>query len=67
MLSGLSEKDAQTLASQFDLSGGEIENIARKHSVNVILSGKDSIDIKEIIATCHQERINNASRSRIGF
>ena len=67
MLPGLSEKDAQTLASQFDLSGGEIENIARKHSVNAILSGKDSIDIKEIIATCRQERINNTSRPRIGF
>lgn len=67
MLSGLSEEDAQTLASQFDLSGGEIENIARKHSVNAILSGKDTIDIKEIIATCHQERINNTSRPRIGF
>ena len=30
MLKGLSEEDAQTLASKFDLSGGEIENIARR-------------------------------------
>ena len=45
MLKGLSNEDAQTLASQFDLSGGEIENIARKHSVNAILSGNDVIDI----------------------
>lgn len=41
MLKGLSNEDAQTLASQFDLSGGEIENIARKHSVNAILSGNN--------------------------
>ena len=34
MLSGISDDDAQALASLFDLSGGEIENIARKHSVN---------------------------------
>lgn len=67
MLPALSERDARTLASQFDLSGGEIENIARKHSVNAILSGNDSIDIEEIIATCRQERISNASRPRIGF
>ena len=67
MLPALSERDARTLASQFDLSGGEIENIARKHSVNAILSGNVSIDIEEIIATCRQERISNASRPRIGF
>lgn len=67
MLSSLSDNDALTLASQFDLSGGEIENIARKHSVNAILKGNDSVDIKEIIATCHQERINGTSRPRIGF
>ena len=47
MLPDLSEYDANTLASQFDLSGGEIENIARKHSVNAILKGNDSIDVQD--------------------
>ena len=55
------------LADQFDLSVGEIENIARKHSVNAILTGKDDIDIQGIIDICRHERINNQSRSRIGF
>lgn len=67
MLLGLSDKDAQILAAQFDLSGGEIENIARKHSVNAILSGKEDIDIQEIIDSCKQERISQGSRLRIGF
>ena len=67
MLKGLSNEDAQTLASQFDLSGGEIENIARKQSVNVILSGNDTIDIQEIISTCRHEKITKDSRPRIGF
>lgn len=67
MLPGLSDRDAQTLASQFDLSGGEIENIARKHSVNAILSGNDSVDIQEIIASCHRERISQSNRPKIGF
>ena len=67
MLPRLSEKDARTLASQFDLSGGEIENIARKHTVNAILSGNNDIDINEIIDTCLHERIDNSSRKRIGF
>ena len=67
MLSGISDDDARVLASQFDLSGGEIENIARKHSVNAILSGKESIDIQEIITTCKQERISQNNRAKIGF
>lgn len=67
MLKGLSTEDAQTLASQFDLSGGEIENIARKHSVNAILSGKEDFDIEELINTCRHERISQSSRAKIGF
>lgn len=67
MLPGLSEEDAATLASQFDLSGGEIENIARKQSVNAILSGTNSLDVNQIITLCRQERINSSSRPKIGF
>ena len=67
MLAGLTDDEALTLASQFDLSGGEIENIARRHSVNAILSGREDIDMEELITTCRQERISQSSRTRIGF
>lgn len=67
MLKGLSAEAAQTLASQFDLSGGEIENIARKHYVNAILSGKENFDIEELIDVCRRERISQTSRTKIGF
>lgn len=67
MLKGLSAADAKTLASQFNLSGGEIENIARKHSVSAILSGKDEIDLEDLIVTCRHERIASPSRQPIGF
>ena len=67
MLSNLSSEDAHQLASQFDLSGGEIENIARRLSVNAILSGSEEINVDEIISLCQQERINNPIRTRIGF
>lgn len=67
MLKGLSNEDAQTLASQFNLSGGEIENIARKHSVNAILSGKENLDIEELIDICQHERISTNNRTKIGF
>lgn len=61
MLPTLTISDANCLASQFDLSGGEIENIARKHAVNAILSGNDGINIAEIIKTCRHERINSTT------
>lgn len=67
MLKGLSNEDAQILASQFDLSGGEIENISRKHSVNAILSGNENIDVEELISICQHERISHNNRTRIGF
>ena len=62
MLVGLSDKEAQILAAQFDLSGGEIENIARKHTVNAILTGKESVDIQEIINSCNHEKISQSTR-----
>ena len=68
MLPGLSESDAANLASRFDLSGGEMENIVRKHSVNAILSGKELIDLPAIIELCRHERISSGHReSKIGF
>lgn len=67
MLPLLTEDDAYILASQFDLSGGEIENITRKCTVNAILSEQDSIDLSSIIEICRNERISNSTRTKIGF
>lgn len=67
MMPSLTENDARTLASQFDLSGGEIENIIRKYTVEAILSGQDSIDLSAIIEFCRNERISNSTRVKIGF
>ncbi|MDE5795611.1 MAG: ATP-binding protein, partial [Muribaculaceae bacterium] len=68
MLPGLTDGDALQLAVRFDLSGGEIENIVRKHTVKAILSGKSDIDINALIEPCRNERINSdAHRIKIGF
>lgn len=67
MLPALAEPDARTLATRFDLSGGEIENIVRKHTVKAILSVKDTTDIQEIITTCQHERISQNNRPTMGF
>ena len=66
MMKGLTEQDAKILANGFDLSGGEIENIVRKHSVNAILTGDESINIDELMTTCRQERISR-NYQKIGF
>lgn len=63
----LTQNDANILATKFDLSGGEIENISRKYAVNSILSGKDSVDIQSIIEICKNERIANKTYGQIGF
>lgn len=67
MFPALAERDACTLASQFDLSGGEIENISRKYMVNAILSGQDTIDLLLLAELCRNERIGTSTRQRIGF
>ena len=67
MLPMLTEDQAVKLATDFDLSGGEIENIVRKHSVNAILKGRDIIELDDIMAACRQERISRTTRPRIGF
>ncbi len=67
MFPALTERDACTLASQFDLSGGEIENISRKYMVNAILSGQDTINLLLLAELCRNERIGTSTRQRIGF
>ncbi|MDE6631027.1 MAG: hypothetical protein K2K11_06400, partial [Bacteroidales bacterium] len=67
MLPGLNAEDAHILSSEFDLSGGEIENVVRKHTVNAILSGQDGVDLQQLKENCRLERLNNNGRRRIGF
>lgn len=67
MMPSLAENDARTLATQFDFSGGEIENITRKYTVNAILYEKDSIDLSAVMELCRNERISNSTRVKIGF
>ena len=67
MLPGLSAEAAHTLSSEFDLSGGEIENVVRKHTVNAILSCQDGVDLQQLKENCRLERLNNNGRRRIGF
>ena len=62
----LSEVDAMKLAKDFDFTGGEIENIARKRAIDYILEGKE-LDIEQLYQYCLAERLNSRSANRIGF
>lgn len=67
MLNYISESYARILATKFDFSGGQIENIARKRAVDYILSGKLG-DIDEIEKYCHAEILDDSKRCRsVGF
>ena len=66
MIAGLSNEDASVLASKYDFSGGQIENIARKSVVNKIISGEE-LSLNTLIGHCDTEEIGHATRRRIGY
>jgi ATP-dependent 26S proteasome regulatory subunit len=58
---------ADALACEYDFSGGQIENIARKYAVNCILHG-DAADTQDTLEElCGNEKINTTATRRIGF
>lgn len=68
MLKNISEDDAHTLAQKFDFSGGQIENIARKRTIDFILSGKFA-DIETIEGYCRSEMLDDKKKCKpvVGF
>ena len=68
MIPELNDSNAATLAEHFDFSGGQIENVARKHAINSILYGNDSEMLPILEDYCRCEQLNNnVTRKRIGF
>jgi hypothetical protein len=61
---GISAGDAAYLAEQYDFSGGQIENIARKRVVNSVITGRD-ISREEMVALCNDEIV--ITEKPIGF
>ena len=67
MLKDISTDDARQLASHFDFSGGQIENVARKRTVDYILSGKYA-SLPEIEEYCRAELLTNKNHhTPVGF
>ncbi len=68
MLKNISKEEASLLAREFDFSGGQIENIARKRTIDYILSGKYA-DVEDIEKYCRNELIEDKRKcsSVVGF
>ena len=68
MIPELNDNDAKTLAEHFDFSGGQIENVARKHAINSILYGNEAEMLPILEDYCRCEQLNNnITRKKIGF
>lgn len=67
MLPDIREQDAIELAGSYDFSGGQIENIARKQTVDSILYD-NPVSLTSLRSFCEEENIQNkSSRKCIGF
>ena len=68
MIPELTDNDAKQLASTFDFSGGQIENIARKHSINMVLYGEQANLLDTLMEYAAAEKISSKRIcNRIGF
>jgi SpoVK/Ycf46/Vps4 family AAA+-type ATPase len=67
MMPSLSESDARALATSYDFSGGQIENITRKATVNAILHGDEANDLARLTDYCNAERLDGSERRKVGF
>ena len=66
LIPDLREDDASHLSVKFDLSGGQIENISRKCTVNYVLSGTKP-SLNRMIELCEEEQFSKETSFRIGF
>ena len=67
MMPALSDADAHVLANGYDFSGGQIENISRKATINAILHGEAANDLVRLTQYCNAERLDNTNRRKVGF
>ncbi len=67
MIPDLDDVGATALAGKYNFSGGQIENIARLHTIDIILRGTDGDILARLMRHCEKEVIDNDNRKKIGF
>ena len=64
--SSLTDEEATSLAKEFSFSGGQIENVVRKYTIDSVLSGTEG-GYEQLAQFCREESVDKASRNKIGF
>lgn len=67
MIPTLNDEDSRALASNYDFSGGQIENIARHYTIGKILHGESANVVEVLSEYCDSERLETKEKRRIGF
>jgi SpoVK/Ycf46/Vps4 family AAA+-type ATPase len=67
MIPILNEEQARVLATKYDFSGGQIENIARHYTIGNILHGDSEDLVAELAEYCDSERLESKENRKIGF
>lgn len=65
-LEWLTDDECRKLAANYDLSGGEIDNIVRKSEMEALLHGNRP-DLTLLENWCRNEKLNNGKCNAIGF
>ena len=67
MIPDLDDNIVQTLSAKYDFSGGQIENIARRHAIDSILHGAADNVMESLTLHCDSEMLSGKDQRRIGF
>ena len=67
MIPDLTDDETRTLSSKYEFSGGQIENIARRHAIGKILHGNSENTLDTLLGFCNDERIETREKKAIGF
>jgi len=67
MIPALKDEEVRILATKYDFSGGQIENIARHYTIGKILHGESENIAEELSAYCDSERLETKETRKIGF
>ncbi len=62
----LSHAECEMLATSFDLSGGQIDNVVRKFAMHEIIYGT-TLSVEEIAELCKKEQFAKNNRNKIGY
>ncbi len=67
MVKDLADGDAEKLAKEFEVSGGQIENVTRRNFINHLLYGTALNDYNTLADLCKSETTDSRAEKRLGF